>query len=174
MGREEKTKVVDQLEESMSQGKISIMADYRGLTTSQTDKIRAKLRDNGITFRVVKNSLAQLAVKKLGREDMANLFEGPVAVATGYEDEVIPARVLVDIIRAEKLEMAVKGGFMADRKLSAADVKTLATLPAKEVLIAKVIGGIQAPIYGLVNVTAGPIRNILGVLQARRKQLEEG
>jgi large subunit ribosomal protein L10 len=82
------------------------------------------------------------------------------------------AKVLTDYIRTSKSTLSVKGGFLPDTMLSEKDLDTLAKLPPKEVLIAKVIGGMQAPIYGLVNVLAGPIRGMMGVLQARIQQLE--
>jgi large subunit ribosomal protein L10 len=93
-------------------------------------------------------------------------------VAFGYGDATQAVKALSDYIRATKSILSIKGGFLADRVLSAKDLEILARLPSREVLISRVIGGMQSPIYGLVNVLAGPIRGIMGVLQARIKQLE--
>ena len=174
MNREEKKKTIDELAEKIERSSIGILADYRGLNTARMNQIRRKLNDSSTEFHVVKNSLAQFAAGQAGREELAGLFEGPVALALGYEDEVGTAKALVDYIRAEKLEVGLKSGFMADRVLDEKDVQRLASLPAREVLIAQLLGNVQSPIYGIVNVLAGPIRNIMGVLNARVKQLEEG
>ena len=105
-------------------------------------------------------------------DEVAGSFEGPVAVALGYGEISEPARVLVDYIRTSKSILSIKGGFLGNRLLTSRDVETLATLPAREVLISQVMAGIQSPIVALVSVLAAPIRGIMGVLQARIKQLE--
>ena len=107
-----------------------------------------------------------------GMEELTDSFVGPVAVAFGYGEIPDAARVLSDYIRTTKSILSIKSGFLEDRVLTSKDVETLATLPSKEVLISKVMAGIQSPIYGLVNVLAGPIRGMVGVLQARIQQLE--
>jgi len=120
----------------------------------------------------VKNSLAQFAAKKAGMGELADSFSGPVAVAFGYGEIPDVAKVLTDYIRTTKSILRIKGGFLSDRVLSPGDVASLARLPSREVLIGQVLAGMQSPIYGLVNVLAGPIRGVMGVLQARIQQLE--
>ena len=95
-----------------------------------------------------------------------------MALAFGHGEAPETAKVLTDFIRTTKSILSIKGGFLPDRILSTADVETLSRLPAREVLLAQVMAGMQAPVYGLVNVLAGPIRGVMGVLQARMKQLE--
>ena len=173
MGRAEKTKAIDELKEKISGSKIGIIADYRGLSTSQMNQTRRRLKADGIEFHVVKNSLAQFAAEAAGRGELKELFTGPVALVVSGEDEVTPAKRLAEHIRAEKLDLEVKSGFLADRVLVARDVNRLAELPPREVLIAQLLGNIQSPITGLVSVLAAPIRGMMGVLQARVTQLEE-
>jgi len=172
MATEKKVQIVESLQETFSRCRAGVLTDYRGLTTTALNELRRKLRESGIEYRVVKNSLAQLAVKQVGKENLAGAFAGPMAVAFDFSDSPVVAKVLSDYLRATKSSMSIKGGFLADRVLTPKEVETLAKLPSKQVLISQVIAGIQSPIYGLVNVLAGPIRGIMGVLQARIKQLE--
>ncbi|MFC1994949.1 50S ribosomal protein L10 [Chloroflexota bacterium] len=174
MSREKKTQIIDELQEDFSKSTVSILTDYRGLTTAEMNELRRKLRESGIEYRVVKNTLARFAITRAGRNELASLFEGPVAVALGYGDIAEPAKVLNEHIRASKSTLSLKGGFLGDRALTQQDVETLATLPSREILLAKVLGGMQSPIVGLVNVLTVPMRDVMGVLQARIKQLEEG
>ena len=172
MSREQKAQIIDNMQEIFSKCTVGILTDYRGLTTAEMSDLRRKLRESGIDYKVVKNTLAQFAAKRAGMDDLASSFEGPVAVAFGYGEITEPARVLSDYIRTSKSIMSIKGGFFGDRLLSSGDVETLATLPAREVLIGQVMAGIQSPIVGLVSVLNGPVRGIMGVLQARIQQLE--
>jgi large subunit ribosomal protein L10 len=172
MATEKKVKIVESLQETFSKCNIGILTDYRGLKTSDLNDLRRKLREANVEYKVIKNSLARIAAKNAGLEQVVASLEGPMAVAFGYGDVTQAVKALSDYIRATKSILSIKGGFLADRVLSAKDLETLARLPSREVLLSRVIGGMQSPIYGLVNVLAGPIRGIMGVLQARIKQLE--
>ena len=167
MHREEKTKTIDELKEKIAGCKIGILADYRGLTTAQMNATRKKLKGDSIEFHVVKNSLAQFAAAAAGRDELKELFNGPVVLVLSGEDEVTPAKKLTEHIKAEKLELEVRAGFIADRVLSARDIGRLAELPPREVLIAQMLGNMQSPITGFVSILAAPIRGMMGVLQAR-------
>ena len=172
MSREKKAQIIDSLQEVFSRCSTGILTDYRGLSTAELNELRRKLRASGIDYQVVKNTLAELAAKKAGMNEVSGAFEGPVAIAFGYGEISEPARVLVDYIRTSKSILSIKGGFLGDRLLTSRNVETLATLPAREVLISQVMAGIQSPIVALVSVLAAPIRGMMGVLQARMKQLE--
>jgi large subunit ribosomal protein L10 len=95
-----------------------------------------------------------------------------VGIAFGYDEMNIPAKALADYIKATKSTLVIKSGFMGDRVLNAKEVEKLATLPSREVLISQVMAGMQSPLYGLVSVLAGPVRGLMGVLQARIEQME--
>ena len=172
MPTQAKVDIVASLQEMFAGCNIGIMTDYRGSTTTELGNLRRKLGAADIKYRVVKNSLAQIALRQLGKEELAEQISGPVAVAFGYGEIPETAKVLAEYIKATKSTLAIKGGFFSDTVLSSKDVDALANLPTKEVLIAQVIGGIQSPITGLVNVLAGPLRNVIGALQARITQLE--
>ncbi len=172
MPTKKKIELVENLQEVFSKCNIGILTDYRGLTTAELTDLRRKLRESGVEYRVVKNSLAQFAARQAGMNELAGSFEGPVAIAVGYGEPPVAAKVLDDYIRTTKSILNIKCGFLTDRLLTSQDISALAKLPSREVLISQVMAGIQSPITGLVNVLAGPIRGMMGVLQARIQQLE--
>ena len=172
MPREEKVRAVEKLYEEISRCNIGVLTDYRGLSVAEMMALRNQLRELGIGFNVVKNTLARLAAGKAERSDVSGLFEGPVAIAFGYGEIAQPAKVLVDYIRSSKSSLNIKGGFLKDSLLTAEEVDTLATLPSRDVLIAKVLGTMQSPISGLLGCLTNPLRGFIGVLEARKQQLE--
>ena len=172
MSKEEKAKIIDQLQELFSKCSVGILTDYRGLSTFEMTVLRRRLRESGIDYRVVKNTLARFAAERAGKEDLPSLFEGPVAIASGYGEITELARILADYIRTSKVSLSIKGGFLEDRLLTSEDITTLAILPSKEILLAKVVSGMQSPIYALLNYLTTPVRGFIGVLQNRIQQLE--
>jgi large subunit ribosomal protein L10 len=167
-----KVQIVEELQGNFTRCNIGIMTDYRGLTTAELNDLRHKLREAKVEYKVVKNTLALIASGNAGLEHIADSFKGPMAVAFGYGEMADAAKVLTEYIRSNKSIMTVKGGFLADRVLTADDVETLARLPSKAVLISQVMAGIQSPISGLVNVLAAPVRGLMQVLQGRIQQME--
>ena len=172
MPTKKKEKAVEGLKQVFAKSTIGIMTDYRGLKTPELNELRRKLREANVEYKVVKNSLAQIAAKNAGFDYLEGTFQGPMAVAFGYGDVTKAVKTLADYIRTSKSTLKIKGGFLEDRVLSVKDLETLAKLPSREVLISRVIGGMQSPISGLVNVLAAPIRGLAQVLQGRIKQLE--
>jgi large subunit ribosomal protein L10 len=172
VNREQKEQVVDELKEAISRCSSGVLTDYKGLSNAELTLLRRRLRELGIEYRVVKNTLARFAAKNAGKDFLAGSFEGPVAIAFGYGDVIEPAKAIMAYMRASDSILSIKGGFLGDRLLSQEDVKSLATIPSREVLIAQVLAGMQAPITGLVNCFAHPLREFSGILQARIKQLE--
>jgi large subunit ribosomal protein L10 len=174
MSREKKAEIIDRLEQVFSRCSIGIMTDYRGHSANEMAELRHRLRELGIEYKVVKNTLAQFAARRAGWEELASFFEGPVAIAFGYGDITAPAKALADYIQTSKAGIRIKGGFLPNRLLSPEDVATLVTLPAREVLLARALAGMQSPILVLVSYLTTPIRGIIGVIQARIQQLEGG
>ena len=172
MPREEKVQLVDELSQLLAECSIGILTGYRGLTTVEITGLRRNLRNSDIKYRVVKNTLARFAADKAGKKELVGFFEGPVAIAFGYGDIVAPAKILADYMRAEKTTLAIKGGFAGDKIFTTADIEGLASLPSTEVLLGRILAGLQSPIYRLVNSLANPMRGLVGVLQARAQQLE--
>ena len=172
MSKEKKAQIIESLQEVFSKCNVGILTDYRGLSTAEMTSLRRRLGESGIDYKVVKNTLARFAAERAGKDELVSLFDGPVAIAFGYSDISEPARVLAEYIRTTKASLDIKGGFLGDRLLTVEDMATLSTLPSREILIAKVLGGMQSPITALVNCLTTPINGIIGGLQARIKQLE--
>jgi len=172
MPREKKVQSIDRLQDGFSKCSVGILTDYRGLSTPEMTILRRRLRESGVEYKVVKNTLARFAAERAGRNDLVSFFEGPVAIAFGYGDITEPARALTDYISASKASLNIKGGFLSDRLLTSEEVTVLSTLPSREILLAKVVGGMQSPITTLVSCLATPIRGVIGLLQARIQQLE--
>jgi len=172
MPRQKKAQTIDRLQEAFSKCSVGILTNYRGLSTPEITILRRRLRESGIEYKVVKNTLARFAAERAGRDDLVSSLDGPVAVAFGYGDITEPARVLADYIRTSKASLSIKGGFLGDKLLTGEEVETLSALPSREVLLAKILGGMQSPISALLGCLTTPIRGIMGVLQARIQQLE--
>jgi len=172
MSREKKAQLIDSLQQVFSRCSIGIMTDYRGLSANEMTDLRRGLRESGIEYKVVKNTLARFAAERAGKEELVSFFEGPVAIAFGYGDITEPARALANYIQTSKASMGIKGGFLPDRLLTSEDVVTLSMLPSREILLARVVGGVQSPISALVSHLTAPMRGIIGMLQARIQQME--
>ncbi|MFC2002519.1 50S ribosomal protein L10 [Chloroflexota bacterium] len=170
--KEEKALIIDELRELFAECSIGILTDYRGLSTAEITALRRKLEESEVKYRVVKNTLAQFAAERADMGELVNSFQGPVAIAFGYREITEAAKALLEYIRGSKSTLGIKGGFLADRLLTAGDVETLATLPPREVLLAKILGGMQSPILALLTCLTAPVRGIIGGLQARIQQLE--
>jgi large subunit ribosomal protein L10 len=172
LNKHEKEQVINELAESLSKSTIVIATDYRGLTAKDMVLLRRKLREAGIDYKVAKNTLTKFAAEKTGRTQLNDLLSGPLAIAFGYDDEIKPAKVLNDFIKSSGSNLKITGGLLGDKMLTMADITYLASIPPKEVLIAKLVGQLAAPLQTLHYVLSSPIRGLLYTLQARVKQLE--
>ncbi len=173
MSREKKAQIIDSLQETFSRSTIGVLTDYRGLTTSEITALRRRLQDSGGEYRVVKNTLARLALSRSGKDNPISAIEGPIAIALGYSDMTMPVRALMGFIRDSKINLTIKGGFAGNRLLTPEEVTSLSTLPSRDVLLAMVLGKMKSPISGLVSCFTSPIQGLIGVLQAQMKKLEE-
>ncbi len=168
-----KQAVVANLKEKIGAAKGAVLTTYSGLTVAQDTQLRAKLREAGVEYRVVKNTMLRIATNELSIEGLEQYLEGTTAIAISATDPVAPAKVISEFIKENKLKaLEVKAGLVEGKVIDAAGVKALAALPAREVLIAQVLAGMQSPIVGLVNVLQGSIRNVVYALDAVRQQKE--
>ncbi len=172
MQREKKTEIIEQLQAELSGCDIGVLTDYRGLSNSEITALRRRIQESGGAYTVVKNTMARFAAERSGRADLAATFDGPVAIAFGHGDATGLPKVLEEFVRTAGTSISIKGGFLPDRMLTAVEVSQLAALPSREVLLAQVLGGLQAPIAGLIRCLASPLSGLAGVLQARIEQLE--
>lgn len=168
-----KQEIVNHLKDRLSNAKGAVLTTYRGLTVAQDTKLRAKLREAGVEYRVVKNTMMRIAADELDLGGLDPYLEGTTALAVSTEDAVAPAKVISDFIKENKLEaLEIKAGLVEGKVIDAEGVKALAALPSREVLVAQVLAGMQSPIAGLVNVLQGSIRNVVYALDAIRQQKE--
>lgn len=169
----EKKALVAELAEKLQSTKGAVLTNYRGLNVAQDTNLRRKLREAGVEYRVVKNTMTRIAANEVGIQGMDAYLEGPTAIAISSTDPVAPAKVISDFIKENKLQaLEIKAGLVEGKVIDAAGVKALASLPSREVLIAQVLAGMQSPIVGIVNVLQGNIRNLVYTLEAVRKQKE--
>ncbi len=168
----EKVAVVDEIKDKLGRVQGAVITDYRGLNVAEVTELRKQLREAGVEYKVLKNTLTIRAAKESGLDDVVPLLEGPTAIAFGYEDPVAPAKIISDFAKTHQ-NLEVKGGLLEGKILDIATVKALADLPSREVLLSQVARGMQAPVAGLVNVLQGTIRNAVYVLDAVRQKKEE-
>ena len=168
-----KKAIVAELKEKLTGAKGAVLVNYRGLTVAQDTKLRRQLREAGVDYRVVKNTMTRIAAQEAGLEGLDAYLEGPTAMAISTTDPVAPAKIITDFVKEHKLQvLEVKAGLVEGNVIDENGVKALASLPSREVLIAKMLGSMQSPITGLVNVLQGSIRNLVYALDAVRQQKE--
>jgi len=172
--KEKKQKIIQELAERLSRCSIAIAVDFRGVTAREMMQLRRQLADEGVEYRVVKNTLARFAAAKAGVQHLVTLLNGPVAMALCYDDAVKLAKILREYIQSSGSVLQIKGGILGGKLLNAEEVIALATLPPREILLARLLGQLQAPLQTLHNVLAAPLRSFVGVLNARIRQLEAG
>lgn len=146
---ENKKAVVAALTERLKNAQAGVIADYRGLTVAQDTELRTKLREAGVEYTIVKNTLTRFAANEVGLEGLDPVLHGPTALATSSNDVVAPAKVLVEFAKNNE-QLEIKAGFVDGKVIGVDEVKVYASIPSKEVLIAKMLGSLQAPIASLV------------------------
>jgi len=170
----EKTAIVDSLKGKLTSAKGAVFVGFTGLTVADVTKLRRKFLAANVEYNVVKNTLTRIAAQEAGLEGISEFLEGPTALAFSAEDPVAPAKVLKEFIKETKTQaLQIKVGVVEGKVIDAAGVEELASLPSREELIAKLLGSMQAPISGTVNVLQGTIRNMVYVLDAIREQKEQ-
>ena len=170
--REQKEKIVEELSERFRKSQVIIWTEYRGLPTAGLVELRRALRPHKAEFHIVKNTMAELALRRAGLPVPEGMLVGPTAAGTLYDNIAAGVRALTDFAATNR-ELVIKGGQANQRLLTAEEVARLVDLPSREVLLAQVLGNMRAPVAGLVNVLAGTVRGLVNVLQARARQLEE-
>jgi large subunit ribosomal protein L10 len=146
--RDIKEAKVSEIKEKMEKAQGIIFAKYQGLTVEEDTELRKTLREAGVEYKVYKNTLTTLAAKELGFDGIVDALEGPLSVAFGYEDPTVPAKVLNDFAKNHK-KLELVAGIVQGEIFDEAKVKQLATIPSREVLIAKLLGSFKAPLSNL-------------------------
>jgi large subunit ribosomal protein L10 len=170
--KEDKQKVVADLTDRLKSSETLIVADYRGLTMPQIDDLRSELLKHGAKFTVVKNTLTRRAAEAAGADALLAMLEGPTAIAflESDGDPVAVAKAIGATARETKV-LAVRGGILDGRPITAEDIESLAKLPPLDQLRGQVLGAIAAPLYAIVGLFNAPLQNLVGLIDARIEQL---
>ena len=171
MPTEAKREDVQYLAERLRRASVAIATDFSGLSVNQMTALRQHLREQGVEYKVVKNRIAALAADEAGIESFREILEGATGIVLGYDEPVTAAKALNEHVRQTRSEMKIRKGVMNGAILNETQIVALAALPAKDQLIAMLLGQLNAPISGLVNVLSGPTRGLAIVLQRRAEQL---
>src|SRR5215204_2385827 len=172
MQKADKERLVAELSDRLKNTQTLIVADYRGLTVTDIDKLRGELLEHGARFQVVKNTLTRRAAEDAGADALLALLEGPTAIAflEADGDPVAVAKAIGATSRETKV-LAVRGGILDGRPITAAEIDSLAKLPPFDQLRGQVLGAITAPLYAVVGLFNAPLQNLVGLLDARIEQL---
>ncbi|MGH9174529.1 MAG: 50S ribosomal protein L10 [Vicinamibacterales bacterium] len=165
-----KVATVAELTDALSRSKLTIVADYRGLSVADLQNLRGQLRPHNCEVRVAKNTLTIRAAQATSMEALEPSLAGPTALVTAFDDPVQPAKIISEFARTSRI-LAIRAAMLEGALIGAPDVEALASLPSREVLVGKTVGALAGPLYSVVGVLAGPIRSLQYVLQARANQL---
>jgi large subunit ribosomal protein L10 len=168
---ESKKEVVREISEKFKNAQAIVLVDYKGLNVDKATELRSKARQAGVDYKVYKNTLARFAAQDAGCAELTEYLKGSIAVAVSDSDAIAPAKLLNDFIKANKV-LEIKAGYVDGKLMSAKEVEQLALLPSKEELVAKMLGSLKSPLYGLANVLNGNIRGLAVALNAIREQKE--
>jgi large subunit ribosomal protein L10 len=172
VSHEKKGQLLDGYQAKIAKAQLMIWANYKGLKVAQIQDLRKRLRVNGAEAAVVKNTLMRKALESTHMEYDHAMMSGPAVVTFVHGDIPGAIKTLNDFARERDVAFVLKGGMISGRVITLEQVKALVSLPSREVLLGRVVGGIQAPISGFVGVLASLLRGLPNVLNARIKQLE--
>lgn len=173
MPTEKKVAEVAELAGRFDRSSIVILTEFRGLKVADINAMRRRMGEVGVEFRVSKNTLTRIAAQQTDRNLELAWLAGPTAIAFGYDDPTVAAKVVAEVARGSRNTLAIKGAAMGNEALAAAQVESLATLPSREVLLGRVVSGIQSPSYRLVGALTAGLRNLASVLDQRARGLGE-
>lgn len=165
ISKEQKKQIVDELTEKFSKMKSLVFLRYEGLKVSDIEEFRKKCKEAGVEYMVIKKTLMDLALKNAGVNAKTKEVEGNFGVVVGLNDEIAPAKTVYEYAKSHE-EAEIAGGVVWGRVADSVEIMKLAKLPSKEELLAKIIGSLNAPVYGFVNVMAGNLRGLVQVLNS--------
>ncbi|NMA87364.1 MAG: 50S ribosomal protein L10 [Tissierellia bacterium] len=168
---EEKKQIVEEIKEKIENAQSVVLVDYRGLKVDEVTELRRNYTNAGVDYKVYKNTMMRFAFKEMGLEDFNEYLVGPNAIAFGFDDPVQAAKVTDEFAKKHK-NLEIKAGIVDGEIIGIDEIKNLASLPSREVLIAQALGGLNAPITGFANVLQGTIRNLVYALNAIAEKQE--
>ncbi len=169
--RPEKTATVAEIVTNLDKSTAAVLTDYRGLTAEEMTELRRNLREAGINFKIFKNTLSIIAAREAGLDELEQLLTGPTAIAFGFEEPTTLAKLISEFAKKHDA-LEIKGGVFENQIIDSSKVKTLATLPSRDVLISQFASLLNMPIARLVNALNKPVRDLAVTLSqvAQTKQ----
>jgi len=158
MNKEKKKTYISEMTSQFDKSEAVIVTHYQGLTVNQLDKLRAKMREHGIIFKITKNRITKLALEKTKCKDLSDLFSGPTAVALS-KDAITSAKILTNFSKENK-NLKILGGIMGNDILDVAGVRNVATLPTLEEARAKIVGILTSPAQKIASILLAPASKI--------------
>ena len=172
MNKDSKQQVVAELHDKLSRAKAVFLADFRGMNVGKATELRNELRKAAVEYKVVKNTLLDIASRDTDKVSLQPHFTGPTAVALSYDDPVAAAKVLSRFAKEQQATFKLKAGVLTGKAITVADIQALADLPSREVLLAKLLGSLQAPATNFVGVLAAVPGSLVRALAAIKTQKE--
>jgi len=163
--REQKKEIVKELAAKLKASKAVVFSDFKGLEVKDMMALRKELKNSGVEMGVFKKTLINIALKEAGLDVDVKKLEGQIALAISAQDEVAAAKIVAKAAKANE-NLKIVGGILGVKEMTAEEVNALAKLPSKEELLAKLVGTLNAPVSGFVNVLAGNLRGLVNVLKA--------
>ncbi len=173
MPTEQKVEQVEDIRDRLSRASIIVSTGYESLTSSDMNALRKALREQGIEYKVIKNTLVLRAAEEIGKQGVESILKGPTGIAFGYDDVTSVPKAINNFITSTRIPLVIHGGVMGSEVLSESQVVDIANLPSKEELVAKLLGQMKAPITGLVGTLNSVLTGIAVVLQRRVEKLND-
>lgn len=173
MPTEQKIEQVEDIRDRLSRASIIVTTGYESLTSSDMNALRKSLRQQGIEYKVIKNTLVLRAAEEIGKHGIDSILNGPTGIAFGYDDVTSVPKAINDFISSTRIPLVIHGGLMGSEILTGNQVVEIANLPSKEELVAKLLGQMKAPITGLVGTLNSILTGIAVVLQRRVEQMSD-
>jgi large subunit ribosomal protein L10 len=170
LNREGKQQIITELHDKLKTAKAVFLADFRGMDVEQANALRSELRNASVEYRVIKNTLLELASRETDKQSLSSHYTGPTAVALSYDDPVAAAKVLSKFAKGNQSVFKLKAGVLSGKAISVSDIQSLADLPSREVLIAKLLGTMNAPVASFVGTLAAVPGSFVRALDAIRAQ----
>jgi large subunit ribosomal protein L10 len=172
LNRESKQQIIAELHDKLKAAKAVFLADFRGMDVGLATQLRNELRSAAVEYKVVKNTLLELASKDTDKESLNSHYTGPTAIALSYDDPVAAAKVLSRFAKEKQTVFKLKAGVLSGKPMSVADIQALSDLPSRDVLIAKLLGTLNAPITNFVGTLAAVPGSFVRALDAIRAKKE--
>jgi large subunit ribosomal protein L10 len=170
LNRENKQELIEKFNEKLKTAKAVFLADFRGMNVAQATNLRNELRKASVEYKVVKNTLLELASRGTDKESLSTHFAGPTAIALSYDDPVAAAKVLTRVAKEQQATFKLKAAVLSGKPITVAEIQALADLPSREVLLAKMLGSMNAPVTNFVGTLAAVPGSFVRALDAIRVQ----